>query len=556
MKWQHSLLSLCSVLLLVASTGCKKYLDVNSDESTPQSPDVSSVFPTQLSNIPRGLQYDARYISKYVQNFATASSASTAALGWDQMGYQAVSDNCGDIWRMTYFGLGKNLNYIIDKGKEKGQWDYVGAAYALKAMSFQYTTDLHGDIIFYEAFPANENKVTFKYDDQPTVYAGVDSICRLALVYLDRTDYNTASTRLSKADFAYSGNVALWKKFVYGLLARNFHRVTNKSIYQADSVIKYCDLAMSSASEDFAIPFDAQKNDDANFFGVFRDNLTLFRQTDYIVGLLDGTVLAGSKAAANRDPRIRHMLSMSADTTGTSNGGYKGVVIGVGDPLYSSAGTNRKAVPTPFGDSIYTITAGSFAGTGGKYLFNNKAVLPVMTSSEIQFMKAEAALIKNDKSMAYTAYLKGINLHFDFINRSNWPKNNNVLYNTTALSATERSTYLAGANVKQSQNDLTFSDIMLQKYISLWGWGFFETWVDMRRYHYTDFDILQSSTTPVQVYKNLLLPATIASTNGGRPVYRVRPRYNSEYVWNVDELKRLGALNSNYHTYECWFSLP
>lgn len=556
MKWQYSLLSLCTVLLLVTSTGCKKYLDVNSDESTPQNPDVSSVFPTQLSNIPRGLQYDARYISKYIQNFATASSGSTAALGWDQMGYQSASDNCGDIWRMTYFGLGKNLDYIITKGLTKGQWDYVGAAYALKAMSFQYTTDLHGDIIFYEAFPADENKVTFKYNDQPTVYAGIDSICRLALTYLDRTDYNAASSRLSKADFSYSGNVTLWKKFVYGLLARNFHRITNKADYKADSVLKYCDLAMTSASEDFAIPFDAQKNDDANFFGVFRDNLTLFRQTDYIVSLLDGTVLAGSKAAINRDPRIRHMLSMSADTTGTANGGYKGVTIGVGDPLYSGTGANRKAVPTPFGDSIYTITAGSFAGTGGKYLFNNKAVLPIMTASEIQFMKAEAAMIKGDKSTAYTAYIKGINLHFDFINRSNWPKNNNVLYNTTALTATERSNYLASANVKQNQNDLTFSDIMLQKYISLWGWGFFETWVDMRRYHYTDFDVLQSSTTPVQVYKNLLLPATIASTNGGRPAYRVRPRYNSEYVWNVDELKRLGALNNNYHTYECWFSLP
>lgn len=555
------------IVTICSITSCKKYLDVNSDPDTPQFPDASSVFPTQLSGIPRGLQYDARYCGRYIQNWLSYSStASSANVNWDRMGYTSASDANGDIWRQTYYGLGKNLNYIIESGIEKQQWDYVGAAYALKAAMFQYCTDYHGEIIFTEAF--DETDAQFKYDDQPTVYRGIDSLCKLAILYLSNTNYSSTSNRLSKGDFVYNGDVNKWLKFTYGILARNFHRITNKSSYNADSVIYYCDKSLSTIDDDFLIPFDATRNDDANFFGTYRDNLTVFRQSNYIVKLLDGTTLSGipatSTTAYNRDPRMKHMLSASHDTT-NGNGGYRGVDPGTGDPYvslnnwwtYTAGSTNylnaRKKVAAPWGDTIYYNPSSSvFSTQYKKYLFGDKVVFPIMTASEIQFMKAEAAMKKNDRQLALAAYTKGINLHFDFINRATFPRGNGVLYNTNPISATERTTYLNGNDVKRNADSLTLSDIMIQKYIALWGWGFFETWVDLRRYHYTDID----PRTGLQVYKDFALPTTLASENLGKPAYRARPRYNSEYVWNVDELRRLGGLNTDYHTYECWFSQP
>jgi hypothetical protein len=96
--------------------------------------------------------------------------------------------------------------------------------------------------------------------------------------------------------------------------------------------------------------------------------------------------------------------------------------------------------------------------------------------------------------------------------------------------------------------------IMLQKYIALYIHGACETWVDMRRYHYTD---VEQSTTR-QVYTDFVPPSgtDLYPENNGKLVYRVRPRYNSEYVWNLNELKRIGADALDYHTKECWFSLP
>lgn len=550
--------------LLMGSAGCKKFLNVNSDPDTPQEPSNTSVFPAMLAGIPRGFQYDSRYVGKYDQIWLSAASGDT----WDRHGYVSGSDAAGDIWRQTYFGLGKNLDYIIQNGLNQKQYDYVGAAYALKAFMFQSATDYHGEIIFSEAF--KENTFYFHYDTQDAVYRGVDSLARLAVSYLTRSDYTKS---LSLSDYVYKGDVTMWAKFAYGLLARNFNRYTNKSFYSADSVIKYADLAMSSVNDDFNVPFDGTINDNANFYGPYRDNIGGFRQSNFIVKLLDGTTLAGSTGFDKRDPRIRHMLSTSYDTT-NGNGGYRGVDPGIGDPnnslsvpsSYTVGSTSwinsRKKVSTLWGDSVQVNpSSGTNISTDvGKYLFKNKVIEPIMTYPEMQFLKAEAAFRKGDRATAYAAYKAGINGHFDFINRnytSVYRGPSPVIYNGSPISTAERNAYLASLNVKQDPASLTLSDIMLQKYIALWGWGWVETWVDLRRFMYNT-QIDPATTQPV--YRNFLLPNQVGSSffpdNLNKPAYRVRPRYNSEYVWNLDELKKFGGDKADYHTYQPWFVLP
>ena len=554
---------LVGITVMTTITGCKKYLDVNSDPDTPQFPDVSSAFPAQLAAIPRGLQFDGRFAGRYIQNWLSSSTANAANVNFDRMGFTAANDANGDIWRQAYYGLGSNLDYIINEGIKKQQWDYVGAGYCLKAMMFQYATDYHGEIIFSEAF---RDQASFKFDEQPLVYRGVDSLCKLALQYLGRTDNNASALKLAKGDYVYNGSVAKWIKFTNGILARNFHRITNKSNYNADSVIFYCNRSLADNTDDFLIPFDATRPDDANFFGTFRDIINVLRQSNFIVKLLDGTTITDSVAtsarAFNRDPRMKHMLVASQDTT-NGNGGFRGVDPGVGDPFigltatYAPGSTNfinaRRRVAVPWADSTYgNPSFAVFSSQFKKYLFGDKNVFPVMTASEIQFMKAEAAYRKGDKATALTAYTAGINSHFDFINRPSFPRGNAQLFSTNTITSAERTAYLNGNNVKRTEASLFLSDIMLQKYIALWGWGFFETFVDMRRYHYTDLDPVSGT----QVYKGFTIPLPLAVENLGKPVYRVRPRFNSEYVWNRPELLRIGALNGDYHTYEPWFSQP
>ncbi len=567
MKMSKLIIAIIMVTALAPGTGCRKYLNVNTDPDTVQEPSPSSVFPAMLAAMSYGLQRDGRYISKYVGNFHSYSTGISDAT-FDSHGYIFSSSNMGDMWWMTYYSLGNNLNYIIEKSLQKEQYDYVGAAYALQAWAFQSLTDQHGEIIFKEAW--QEDTYYFHYDSQETVYKGVDSICRVALQYLDKAAAMPATT-LKTGDYSYRGDIKKWKKFVYGILARNYNHLSNKTgMYNADEVIRFCDSAFTSVNDDFVTPFDATKNENSNFWGTYRNNMGSWRQSNFIIRLLDGSIFAGNTGAENRDPRISHMLCASSDTT-NGNGGYYGINPGQSEqyvslnppssylvngqpPTSGTALTNwqnaRKKTVTPWGDSAYVNpSSGVFNDATGKYLFRNKAVMPVMTYAELQFIKAEAALRKGEPGKAHDAYLKGINAHFDFINRSYGALRGAInIYNTNPISAGDRNRYLAGASVKQDPGSLTMTDIMYQKYIALWGWGFLETWVDLRRFHYTN-----DPDPAAPVYKDYLLPVTFSQ---GFPAYRVRPNYQSEYVWNLDELTKLGGTKSDYHTLECWFSKP
>lgn len=172
--------------------------------------------------------------------------------------------------------------------------------------------------------------------------------------------------------------------------------------------------------------------------------------------------------------------------------------------------------------------------------------MPVITAGEIQFMKAEAAFRKGDKALALAAYAKGIDLSFDLLQSTYEGR----IPTAQKITPAAKDAYVA--KVVPTAANLTLSMIMLQKYIAVYGYGFNETWTDMRRFHYTDLD----PATGKQVYAGFTLPSTLTIYNNGKPVYRARPRYNSEYLYNIPSLQAIGALASDYHTKEHWFSLP
>lgn len=175
----------------------------------------------------------------------------------------------------------------------------------------------------------------------------------------------------------------------------------------------------------------------------------------------------------------------------------------------------------------------------------------MMTASEMQFVIAEAAFRKGDKTTALAAYTNAISLNFDMLTTT---YNQNIPAGREITPAT-KAAYLANtAIVPATSAGLTLTHIMLQKYIALYGWGVQQTWTDMRKFHYTDTD----PNTGLQVYAGFTPPTgvNLISTNNGAWVYRCRPRFNSEYLYNIPELTRLGALNSDYITYPTWFTLP
>lgn len=499
-KFLIASLALC---LFFTFNACSDYLDVNFDPSNPQVAEGFAIMPPMIAQMARGEVFDTRFIGQYVQNWANITANNNA----DLHGYFPGSDNMGDKWRSHYWSIGKNVDLIVEQATAKEQWDYVGSALAIRAWSWQTTTDYHGEMILREAW--EPNRYVFDYDTQEDIYKEVERLCNVALENLNRTDGNVSAASLGRGDIVYKGDRTKWIKFVYSTLARNAHHISNKSTYNPAKVIEYCDKSLASNADNFSVPHAGTNSLDANFLGSLRNNLRPYRPTTFFVNLLNGKTLNGVV-----DPRLPLMLTASPDTV------FRGIEPGKGDQTTSSTTTR---IPLLWGVSPTVTNA---ALIPGKYIFTDKADHPIITYSEIQFMKAEAAFIKGDKPLAFDAFKKGIIAHMDF----------------TKVPAAQRDVYLASAAVPQTADALTLSDIMIQKYIALWVHGAIETWVDMRRYAYSS-----------DIYKGFALPANFFIDNGGKPAYRVRPRYNSEYVWNRQSLDKFGGNNPDYHTYLPWF---
>jgi hypothetical protein len=530
------------LLAFSLTIGCKKkiddaYINPNATVRVP----VETLLPGIIGNMvgssaaagsAYGLANDGVNIGRYVQYWG----ANVSGNQFDQMGgATGVSDAMGSVWAMHYFGMGQNLTKMIEWGEEEKKWDYVGVGHAIRAFSWLRLTTEYGEVIVDEAF--NTSLQTFKYDEQEKAYAKVRSHCYAALANLNRTGDNASQANLAKGDeFFYNGDVNKWKKFTYAVLALSYHHLTNKaSQYQADSVIHYTNLAMSSNADNATAKFaNTGITGTSNFYGPLRANVGTLRQSAYIANLMTGL---NPTFNGVMDPRVAYLLREN------NNGTYRGVTVGLG-----STGLAVNDQPRNFWGGTYAQTT-STQDTASRYIFGNAAEFPIFTASEMQFVQAEAKFRKGDKAGALAAYRNAISLNFDMLTTT---YNRNIPTNRQITQANKDAYLNNPLVVPTNPASLTLSQIMLQKYIALYGWGVHETWVDMRRYHYLDID----PATGQQVYNGFTPPSGINLfvNNNNRFVYRARPRYNSEYLYNIPELERIGALALDYHTMEQWFS--
>jgi len=69
-----------------------------------------------------GLANDGMRIGRYLQFWGNNATGNQ----YDQMGgATGASDDLGSIWAMHYYGMGLNLQRMIQWGKEEKKWDYV-----------------------------------------------------------------------------------------------------------------------------------------------------------------------------------------------------------------------------------------------------------------------------------------------------------------------------------------------------------------------------------------------------------------------------------------------
>ncbi len=229
----------------------------------------------------------------------------------------------------------------------------------------------------------------------------------------------------------------------------------------------------------------------------------------------------------------------------------------------------------------------------GRWLYSNGAPYVLTTYAEVLFDLAEVQFKYGSKADAFETWKKAIAADMEFsakyiqkeslvtVGSKVYHQGDKVDQATFKAMAQE---YLNGPFVAGlPMSEFSLSHIMMQKYIALFPWGAPEVWVDLRKYH---FDIAYTGDVPsfgngwdktlinqkrdddaTKVYKGFYLaPANVQGRrsaynekNNGAPCYRLRPRYNSEYMWNLNNLKALKPIPGDADDYQCsipWFAYP
>ena len=366
---------------------------------------------------------------------------------------------------------------------------------------------------------------------------------------------------------------------------------------------------------------DAAESGYNNFWGTYRGNLVYsYFQHDYAVQLFTGTIRKYDEQGnyiqtedtvpLNKQHYPYQLLDKQITSDTLPDAGHfdprRLVKLATTDSSNYATIADREVLR-----SLYYVGSGFTGATGpigtapsfwgrnatsnttydgaGHWLYYDNAPYIMATYAELLFDLAEVQFKFGSKSDAFETWKKALAADMEFTASYIVPGTLNGNYRqgdrvTKATFNTLAQEYLNGPYVAGlSQSDFSLSHIMMQKYLALFPWGGIEAWVDLRKYFYdiqytgdypkygngwdrTTLD-QKRDEDPAKVYKGFWLqPAQVQgrksafnTDNNGSPCFRLRPRYNSEYMWNKGNLDALLPIGGQELDYQCsimWFCYP
>lgn len=357
----------CLLFLMAWGTSCSDYLDINESPNAPSSiadldlilADATATTSYNLVGGGNFTRFSAQWI-QHVSNNATPPSNDT---------YRFTTASFNNEWAFySYAGVLINCKDIIEAGTTSESWNHVAIAKILTAHNYAILTDFFGDIPFSQALKRTE-VLKPTYDDQETVYVGIQDLLDDAIIDIDRG----AAKQVGSGDLFYNGDMQAWRKLAFSLKARYYMRLTNApgktAAGQAQLALDALANGMTSVADEAAFDYMDEPGSDAPWFQWIDKFANTMQCSEYFVNTL----------IANNDPR----LSTFADTAAGS--------IYIGHPngtLNTSALANVSNI--------------------GSFFMDPAADSPLMTFEEHKFLEAEAHLWLNQIADAGSAYAIGI----------------------------------------------------------------------------------------------------------------------------------------------------
>lgn len=222
-----------ALLLVVGSTSCKKFLDVNTDPNNPNNESV--LVENRLPWIEHFYQYTSgvsNFRSSCIAGIYYSNSASGNALSTT---WTAHTGNTTP-YQTWFVEVASNLNDMYNSAQKRGAYSYMAAANVFSALGYMQMLDIYGEMPYTQA---TSGIASPEFDDGKTIYNGCMAKLNEAISLFSKTQ-DPSAPALSKGDLWNGGDVNKWIKFCYGLKARYMLKLSKKSnLYNADSIL-YC----------------------------------------------------------------------------------------------------------------------------------------------------------------------------------------------------------------------------------------------------------------------------------------------------------------------------
>ncbi|HLP52898.1 MAG TPA: SusD/RagB family nutrient-binding outer membrane lipoprotein [Chitinophagales bacterium] len=197
-----------AAFMLFATASCKKdFLDVNTNETTPEQVDVKYALPSAQSYLGYTVGNQLSLVGGFWAQYWTQGPNASQYAALDQYVYN--STEADRPWAALYAGTLKDLDFIYKTGQtDVTKKNYAAIARILQAYTYQVITDAWGDAPFSESLQGDKDLVSPRFDNQQAIYDGILAAINEGQAMLD-DEQPTPGTD----DLIFNGDLFLWYEF-------------------------------------------------------------------------------------------------------------------------------------------------------------------------------------------------------------------------------------------------------------------------------------------------------------------------------------------------------
>ncbi len=404
-----------------------------------------------------------------------------------------------DVWR-GYAGHLKDIQTLKGIAEQNNLLHHLAVAQILESYSMTCLVDFFGDVPYSEAWLGTEN-LNPNVDDDQAVYGVALQLLKDAVTNLE-TSVDVGLD--ASGDIFYNGNSAKWLTLAKSLQFRihNNTRLVDPAAAKAElnKLIDDGDL-MSSLDDDWAIWYGTSNSNPDNRHPQWVDAYeTNGPSGEYMSLYFMNLLVNGNGVHTSTDPRTRYYIYRQTgsypDPT-TAAGLFTLPCLGIPFPSHYTNGVDPYCTSVDDGywgrPHLYAsglpddngkmstwgvYPAGGLFDNDQKSPINNASGLkgrglhPILLSSFVHFMRAEAALLLDTDDDAATQLEAGIRRSIERVQNIFTPSELNELNFSNIPSTADVNAYITevmGTYAAAANDEERLNVIMTQAYIASWG---------------------------------------------------------------------------------------